>query len=95
VTLQKQAGSPLETLLTLPQQSAEGVVSSSSRNGKHSSIWLTMVSPSKCGQDSKETMEVFGNEHAGTATATTAAAAAVVVAVVATMSSAPAATNTT
>ncbi len=94
MTLQKQAGSPLETLLTLPQQSAEGVVSSSSRNGKHSSIWLTMVSPSKCGQDSKETMEVFGNEHAGTATAT-AAAAAVVVAVVATMSSAPAATNTT
>ncbi len=94
MTLQKQAGSPLETLLTLAQQSAEGVVSSSSRNGKHSSIWLTMLSPSKCGQDSKETMEVFGNEHAGTATAI-AAAAAVVVAVVARMSSAPAATNTT
>ncbi len=93
MTLQKQAGSPLETLLTLPQQSAEGVVSSSSRNGKHSSIWLTMLSPSKCGQDSKETMEVFGNEHAGTAIAT--AAAAVVVAVVATVSSVPAATNTT
>ncbi len=87
MTLQKQAGSPLETLLTLPQQSAEGVVSSSSRNGKHSSIWLTMLSPSKCGQDSKETMEVFGNEHAGTATATAAA--------VAMLSSAPAATNTT
>jgi hypothetical protein len=52
-----------------------------------------MLSPSKCGQDSKETMEVFGNEHAGTAIAT--AAAAVVVAVVATVSSVPAATNTT
>jgi hypothetical protein len=76
VTLQKQAGSTVDTLVTLLQHSADGIASWLMRKDKQISSWLMELWPSKAEQFSDETIEVLGNEHVGTSSTSADVAAA-------------------